>query len=153
VQKGGETATVCPHDLVYPGVKNEDHKFWAQGKAVSGALRDAGYRLHLKDDRPPNSDTALMTVVRFTNLKADIPSTPANIARKSRNGGGAVNNSPVPRHTLVLAGGKANSKDYDHAYTANIPVVLIEGSITAGDRIKLSVKIEPAAAEPFVLWS
>lgn len=151
VAKSGDAATACPHDMAYPTVKNQDHKFWVQGKATSGALRDAGFRLHLKDDRPINSDEVRATVVQFTDLKVDIPSTAANQVRTARTGGGS--NSPVPRHTLTLAGGAANVKDYDHDYTTNIPVVLIEGSVRAADQIKLSVAIKPAVAAPFVRWS
>lgn len=151
VAKTGDAAIACPHDMAYPAVKNVDHKFWVQGKAASGALRDAGFRLFLKGDRPPNSDEVRATVVQFTDLKVDIPSTAANQVRNSTTGG--ASNSPVARHALTLAGGAANAKDYDHSYATNIPVVLIEGSVRATDQINLSVTITPAAAAPFVSWS
>ena len=151
IHAAGEAAVVCPHDMNYPAVKNVDHLFWVEGKAVSGALRDAGYSLRLKNDRPANCDAARVTVVRFTDLKADIPSTPANQVRNSGNGAGS--NSPVARHTLTLAGGAANKLHYDHDYATNIPVVLIEGSVRAADPVKLSVAVAPAAAAPFVRWS
>jgi hypothetical protein len=156
LKKAGELATPLSHEIQYdpkdPKKKNEDKKFWLEGKTggVSGALRDVSLFVHLKEDNPTNADTVRITVVTFTDLKADIPSTPEVQKRKSRTGG--TDNNPVPRHTLTLAGG-ATVNDYDHDFNTNVPLVLIEGSVKASDKIKLSVKIAPAAAAPLVSWS
>lgn len=123
--------------------------FWAQGKAVSGVLRDAEVRLSLKE-HVNVCDAGRLTTVRFKTFEADIPSTSANQVRPVTTGGGS--NSPVPRHSLKLANPAPASSDYDHDYTTNEPLVLIEGSIMAAQRINLSVVIEPAVATEFVRW-
>lgn len=138
---GGEAATACPHTIDYKGKKNEDHPFWVQGKLVSGALRDAGYELHLKDDRPKNCDSVALTVCKFTDLTASIPATPTRTRRYA--------NDPVPRHTYARSG--AQPAHFDEDETQNLPFALIEDSVVAADPIRLSVKVAPAHVP--VLWS
>jgi hypothetical protein len=53
---------------------------WAQGKTVSGALRDTGVRSGLHDI-DPEGDKVAVTVVKFTRIEAKIKPTPANTAR------------------------------------------------------------------------
>jgi hypothetical protein len=113
-------------------------EFWAQGQAVSGALRDAGYRLEIDGQE---GDRVAMTVVRFSNLAADVPSTPEQHARLA--------NSPVPRHTLTRGAGAALvATDFDEVFdftvAARRPLVLVQGSVTAADPINLSVQVAPA---------
>lgn len=120
-----------------------DHglKLWAQGKAgtVSGALRDTEIRLGVKDHIRMCGRVAL-TVVRFKNFKADIPSTPANTERKK--GHGLGDNHPVPRHEFIIDG--TDDKHFDDDFAENEPLVLVENSIKDSDKINLSVEIEPA---------
>lgn len=117
--------------------------FWAQGKAVSGALRDAQVRLSLKEHINV-CDSGKLTAVQFSDLAINIPSTPAVTNRAA--------NSPVGRHPFDHAKPPANAS-FDHDFVANVPIVLIEDSIGATDRAKLSVKIAPAAAKDLVRWS
>jgi hypothetical protein len=145
----GEAATALPHEFDYdpkdPTKKNEDKKFWVQGKTggLSGALRDVALWLHLKADPPTNADTILMTVCKFSKLHADIPSTPAATNR--------AGNSPVNRHEWKIADPAAADKDFDEDYATNKPIVLLENSIRATDKIKLSVEVKPAGVP--VRWA
>ena len=116
--------------------------FWAQAKAASGALRDAQVRLSLKE-HINICDSGKLTAVQFSELVIDMPSTPAVTNRAA--------NSPVPRHPYDHAKPPANAS-FDHDFVNNVPVVLIEDSIGAADRAKLSVKIAPAAAKDLVRW-
>jgi hypothetical protein len=149
VPAAGQTALAFPHEVT--GIAAAGKKFFVEGDGVSGALTDITLQIGVKDI-DNDGDRARVTVVQFTDLSADIPSTPANQTRNRSNGG--ASNSPVARHSLVLAnGGSAVEADYDPDYGSNIPVVLVEGSVRAGAEIKLSVKVSPAAAKPHVAWS
>jgi hypothetical protein len=131
-----------PLELDYTKVKNEDHELWVQGKTVSGALLDAGYFLHLKEDRQANADTILMTVCKFSHLKADIPSTPPVTVRANA----------AARHAFEVDGSAADHWDVDDA--KNKALVLVEGSVLATDdahKIQLSVQVAPAGVP--VKWS
>jgi hypothetical protein len=136
----GEPVTTLPHEIDFdpkdPKKKNEDKKFWVQGKTASGALRDVVLWIHLKEDNPTNGDTILMTVVKFKKVIADIPSTPALANR--------AGNSPVNRHQRKIADPASNADDFNEDYAANKPLVLLENSLTDKDPIKLSVEVEPA---------
>ena len=61
--KPGEIATALLHEIDYDPKdakkKNEDKKFWVQGKTggVSAALRDVALWIHLKEDNSTNGDT------------------------------------------------------------------------------------------------
>ena len=149
VPAAGQSALTLPLDVT--GVTAAGKKFFVEGDGVSNALLDITLQLGVKglDD---DGDRVNVTVVQFTDLKADIPSTPANQVRNRSNGG--ASNSPVARHSLVLAnGGTAAESDYDPDYTSNVPVVLIEGSVRDADKIILTAKVAPAAAKPHVSWS
>ena len=92
---------------------------------------------------------AVVTVVRFSNIEADVPPTPANRAR--------MGNSPVARHTLTRATTAAiRAADFDEAFNEaipnpNAPLVLLENSLQPGDVINLSVQVAPAGVP--VSWS
>ena len=116
--------------------------FWAQGKAVSAALRDAQVRLSLKE-HINLCDAGKLTAVQFSELLVDMPSTPAVTSRAA--------NSPVARHPFNHAKPPADAS-FDHSFVSNVPIVLIEDSVGAADTAKLSVKIAPAAAKDLVLW-
>src|SRR5215471_14246802 len=143
----GEAATALPCEIHYdpkdPTKRNEDKTFWVQGKTggVSGALRDIGLWLHLKEDSPANAALVSITVVKFTNFTADIPMTPARNVR--------YGNSPVGRHSYVRSGAAADHFDEDHA--KNLPFALVENSVRPPNPVKLSVKIAPAGVP--VSWS
>jgi hypothetical protein len=131
------------YDPKNPAKRNDDKKFWVQGKSggVSGALRDVGLWLHLKEDAPVNPALVSMTVVKFTNFTADIPMTPARNVR--------YGNSPVGRHSYVRSGALADHFDEDD--TKNLPFALVENSVRAPNPVKLSVKVAPAGV--LVSWS
>lgn len=141
----GQAAKANPYEIDHKTkVPSEGLKLWVQGKngSVSAALIDTEIRLGVKDHMQ-RCARGMVTVVRFKNLKADIPSTPANINR--------AGNSPVQRHELSIAGGTAN--DFSEDFGVNLPLPLVEDSVSAGDPIKLSVEIEPAAANDVVSWA
>ena len=110
-------------------------KRWAEGASVSGALRDTGFQLGV-DGVDDDGDQVKITAVMFSHLKADIPSTPAKTSR--------LGNSPVARHTLEHAVGAPSASDFDEDFITNPSVVLMTGSVLAGDPINLSVQVTPA---------
>jgi outer membrane protein OmpA-like peptidoglycan-associated protein len=112
-------------------------EFWAEGQAVSGGLRDAGYRLEIDGQE---GDRVAMTVIRFSNLTADIPPTPEQHTR--------LVNSP-PRHTLTRGAGAALvATDFDEVFdftvAARRPLVLVQDSVPATNPINLSIQVAPA---------
>jgi len=120
-----------PHTAASPvdGIKR-----FAQGGRVSGALRDTGFKLGIRDVEE-DIDRVAITVVRLRNLSADVPSTPAQTSR--------FGNSPVNRHTFAKGVGALNAADYSENFPTNPPLVLVKDSIRAADLINLSVVIEP----------
>ena len=138
IAASGQPVIADPFEILSPLISDPGMEFWVQGQAVSGGLRDAGFRLELDGQE---GDRVALTVVRFSNLVADIPSTPEVHAR--------LGNAPVPRHTLTRgAGATLVSTDFDEVFTfataARRPLVLVEGSVTAADPINLSVQVAPA---------
>ncbi len=155
IHKAGEAARPNPFDFNYntafpPGTtggKGKDMKFWAEGKTgvVSGALRDTEIRLSLTDHIRV-VDRVALTVMRFKNFKADVPSTAANTVRPDNTG---ASNSPVPRHAFTIAAGALDKKDFSESFTENLPLVLVENSIIGAvnaNSLILTIETEPAAA-------
>ncbi|MDB5048344.1 MAG: hypothetical protein JWO30_1415 [Fibrobacteres bacterium] len=139
----GETAVADPDEIDNASIPSGGLKLFVEGATVSGALRDTGFTLGVKDV-DPEGDKVSLTVIRLKNFKADVPSTPAQTSRSG--------NSPVNRHKLDKATGAAPvAADFDVDFTANPPIVLIENSLLAADPLKLSVEVEPAGVP--VLWS
>ena len=135
----GEAVTMLPHEFDLKKEKNEDKKFWIQGKTVSGALRDISLSLHLKEHPDTNADKVFLTVCKLSKLKADIPSTaPVNV----RAGNAAA------RHNHEITGAAADHWDFDDA--KNQAIVLIEDSVLAADPIKMSVVVTPAGVP--IVW-
>ncbi|APR88255.1 hypothetical protein A7982_13604 [Minicystis rosea] len=131
----GEAVIASGHEIDYRTAKNEDTKFWVQGKKVSGALRDAGYTLHLKHDNPKSADTVSVTVCKFSQLQAQIRATPP---LTSRSGNAAAS------HSYTIAGAATNDWDRDDAN--NPALVLVEGSVLStsdAHKIQLSVNVAP----------
>jgi hypothetical protein len=137
-----QAALPDPQQIANPGIPADGAKYWVEGGMISGALRDTGYNLGVVGVAP-DGDRVAMTVVRFANLKVDIPSTPARTNR--------LGNSPVLRHHLTRGTGAVANKAFDEDFTANLPLALLEDSIRATDLVKLSVEVHPAGAT--VLWS
>ncbi len=147
VAASGGALVASPKDFDLSAEKNEDKKLWVQGKAgsVSAKLRDSGYLLHLKDDPIKNADTVVVTVCRFSHLKADFPATAAQTERTI---GGVANANRPARHSHEITGAAKEHFDFDDA--TNKAVVLIEDSILAATPVKLSVQVLPAGVP--VLW-
>lgn len=121
------------HDGTFP---RNGKRLWAQGNTVSGALRDTEIRLGIKD-HITRYDRVALTVVRFRELRAEIPSTPAQTVR--------MGNSPVATHNFpVAAPGAPTANDYDVDFTNNEPLVLLENSIPGANLVNLRVNVEPA---------
>lgn len=112
-------------------------RFWVEGNAVSGALRDSELRLGI-DGLEPDGDRATLTVVQFSNLRATIPGTPPRTARLA--------NGPVAAHTFTVG-----ASGFDEDPTVNLPLPLVEGSIVAADPVQLQVTVAPAGTP--VRWS
>ncbi len=139
----GEAAVADPDEIDNASIPGGGLKLFVQGAAVSGALRDSGFTLGVKDV-DPEGDKANVTVIRFKNFKADAPSTPAQTPR--------LGNSPVNRHKLDKATGASPvAVDFDVDFTVNKPIVLVESSLPAADPLKLSLEVEPAGVP--VVWS
>jgi hypothetical protein len=130
VPAGGQHAKAFPVEIDHPaGYPAAGKAFWVEGGAVSGALRDAELRLGVKEV-DTGCDRVEFTVVKFKKIQADIPSTPAHQVRDGADGG--PSNSPVPRHTLLLAN-PPTADNYDEDFTKNQPLVLIEDSVPNSD--------------------
>jgi hypothetical protein len=140
VAAAGQAAHAFVYEIDHPATYPADGKvLWVEGGDKSGELRDTQIRLGVKEiDK--GCDRVAFTVVQFKNLKADVPSTPANTVR--------LGNSPVPRHAF----NPPASKEFDEDYAVNTPLVLIEDSVIAADAVNLSVEIEPAVAKDLVSW-
>jgi hypothetical protein len=127
-----------PHTAASPA---DGIKRFAQGARVSGALRDSGFKLGIRDVEE-EVDRVAITVVRLRSLSADVPSTPAKTNR--------LGNSPVNRHTFAKGAGALAAADYSENFDTNPPLVLVKDSIGALDPINLSVVIQPAGIP--TLW-
>jgi hypothetical protein len=128
----------APNVLGSPGLR-----FFVEGTTVSGALRDTGLQLGLQGG-DPDGDRALVTVVRFSNLEAEVRSTQAQTAR--------VGNSPVPNSILRRGTGAAlAAADFDEDFAVNAPLVLVEDSLPAANPVQLRVRVQPAQVP--VAWS
>lgn len=127
---GGEAISAVPHEFNLKAEKNEDKKLWVEGKAVSGALRDVEYRLRLKDGRVDKGDRALITVCKFTKIKATIKATPPNTPANSTAAGVAL----PANHTFETTGA-------DESFTTTPPLVLVRN---AQPDIKLELTAVPA---------
>jgi outer membrane protein OmpA-like peptidoglycan-associated protein len=132
-ETGGITP-VTPFEFLSGLILGPGMELFAEGTGVSAALRDTGFHLDIDGQE---GDRVNMTVVRFSNLTADIPSSPAQTVR--------MGNSPVARHTAIRATTAAlNVADYDVDFAANVPVVLLEGAVLAANPVNLSVTVAPA---------
>jgi hypothetical protein len=112
VAAGGQVATVLPKTLANGDIPDTGSVFWVQGATVSGALRDTGFKLDVKDVEP-NADKVAVTVANFTRIQATIESTPPNTARP----GIALPLDHVFRSTHV-----------DQDFTNNPPLVLMRNA-------------------------
>lgn len=138
----GEAAKANPHEFAAAAVPAAGLRLFAEGSTVSAALRDTALQLGIKD-LEDDGDRVRLTVVRFRNLSADIPSTPAQTAR--------LGNSPVARHTLNRATGALTAADFDEDFTTNPPLVLLHNAVQVADPVNLRVQVEPAGVP--VSWS
>jgi len=133
---GGEAATATPREFDYKKEKNELKKLWVQGKTVSGAVRDSGYLLHLKDDPKANADTVLLTVVKFSEIKATIKATPATPPNPN------YVPAPLPYPTFpAVIDHEFKTTKADEDFVANPPLPLVRN---AQPDIKLELKAAPA---------
>lgn len=141
----GQAAKAYPFEIKHDGTYPADgKKFWIEGKKNSAALIDEELRLGMKDFDNTGCDRAAFSVITFKNLKADVPSTPANQNR--------AGNSPVDRHEFI-AGENTADKHFDDRFNKNDPLPLVEGSVPGGDLVKLSVEIEPSGLDIKIKWS
>jgi outer membrane protein OmpA-like peptidoglycan-associated protein len=142
----GDTAKGNPHEVNAAAIPPAGLQFWVEGASVSGALRDTGFQLGIKD-LEEDGDRITMTVVRLSNLQAEIPSTPPNTPRLS--------NGPVPASRLQRGTAATPAAvDFEDDFTANIPLVLIRDSVPiapGGAEIDLSVSVAPAGVP--VSWT
>ncbi len=142
VAGGAETALGNPHEFAASTAK-AGLAFFAEGRGVSGALSDTGYRLGIKglDD---DIDHVVMTVVQFSKLVAQVPTTPPMTSR--------ANNAVTPDHDAVTIGDPGTDPNaFNEELGFNQPLVLIENSVLAARPVKLSVQVAPAGVP--VLWS
>jgi hypothetical protein len=116
------------------------HALFAQGKTVSGAVRDSGVVLALPGGGP-ELDHVVVTVVRLRNLTITVPGSPPLTARMA--------NGPVADEILRLGTGATPSNvEYSQDYAVNVPTVLMTNSAVAP--LALAVTMVPAG--PAVSW-
>jgi hypothetical protein len=141
----GELAKNNPHEIntATTPIPGAGLQFFVEGANVSGAVRDTGFQLGIKDFEL-DGDRVALTVVRFSNLQAEVPSTSPRTPR--------LGNGPVPACRFRRGTGAAPaSADFDTDFTANPPLVLINGALPAGSPVQLSVAVAPAGVP--VSWS
>lgn len=132
---GAEAAQPDPETIPAGLIPPAGLQRFIEGIAVSPSLRHTGYRLGLQGI-DPDLDEVAVTVVRLSNLTAEIPSTAAGTAR--------FNNNPVPKSKLALGTNAAPTpREFDERFANNAPLVLIENSVIAGNEIAMSVQIAP----------
>ena len=142
----GQAALANPYTIANSSIPANGTKLWAQGATVSGALRDTGFKLGIKDVEN-DGDRVVMTVVRLRRLSADpIHSTPPNRSR--------MGNWPAAHRKHFLRRGMGAAPDpnnYEVDFAGNRPLVLIENSVLATKPIGFSVQAEPVGVP--VSWS
>ncbi len=124
-------ALPTPHVLANGAIPKNGAKLWAQAAAVSGALRDTGLRVGVKDVEP-EGDLVKITAVSFTEIKTTIKPTPANTAR-------AGIAAPLNH--------EYKSTSISEDFVTNTPLVLMRN---AQPDIRLEVACAPAGLP--VLW-
>jgi hypothetical protein len=135
-ERGGASVTL-PHTIpngAIPVTPTDGVTFWLEGATVSGALRDTGLKLGVAGV-DPEGDLARVTVVEFQRIQATIPGTPPKTAR--------MGNGPVADHTFEHGASPAPS-DYDVDTATNVPLVLVERSLTGAAPARLEVAVVPA---------
>ena len=130
------------HDSKFPA---KGERRWAEGTTVSGALRDTGIKLGIKDVED-ECDRVAITVARLKHVQANIPSTPPHTLRAA-----PAANGPVAGFTVDRATGALAAADYDVDFGTNLPIVLMQNSLPAGNPLVLTVQVEPAGVE--VSWA
>ena len=114
--------------------------FFVEGRTTSLALRDVQLQLGIPGGQA-DGDRAAFTVVRFTKLKATIPSTQA-LMNRTANG---LANTPVQSSVVTHAAGAViAAADFDESYAANPPIAMIENSLAAATPVQLEVTVQPA---------
>jgi outer membrane protein OmpA-like peptidoglycan-associated protein len=147
----GDPAKANPHELNAGTVPPAGLRLFAEGRAVSAALRDTGYQLGVKgiDD---DGDRVRATVVQLSDVRATIPSTQPNTPRLVTPG---VPNGPVPQHSLPRGPAVPPvAADFTVDFAVNQPLALVEGSLpiaAGGAPVDMSVRIAPAGVP--VSWS
>ncbi|MHB1063828.1 MAG: peptidoglycan-binding protein, partial [Georgenia sp.] len=141
VAGAGQAVVPTPVLLPNAGVPVAGTRFWVEGAAVSGGLRDAVLQLGV-DALEPDGDRAQVTVVELSNLSMTIPGTAAHTAR--------LGNSPVPPH-VVPGTAVPVPANFAENPTVNPPVPLLENSVRPAAPITLTVAVRPAGTP--VLWS
>lgn len=123
------------HSAAFPAA---GRRLWVQGNSVSGAIRDTEMWLGIKD-HITKYDRVSLTVVRFSNLRADVSVTPENTNRLP-----TIANSPVNRHNFPHPAHALSANDFDVDFANNVPVVLIENSMPGANPVNLRVDVAPA---------
>jgi hypothetical protein len=141
IAAAGQAAVATPRNIPAASIPADGLKFFVEGVTVSGALRDTGFLLDLQGVQN-DVDHVQVTVVEFSNLRAVIPATQAKTNR--------LGNSPVNDHTLVIGQGpNPPASAYDEDFTTNLPLVLVEESLSGPmPTVSLTVQIAPAGV-PF----
>jgi hypothetical protein len=114
-----------PLEIPTGDIPAEGKKLWAQGETKSGALRDTGFRLSVKDHLPRDGDRVNASVVVITKVKMTIQSTPPNTARAG---------FPLP------AAHEKEVSDANPDFATNRPLVLVRN---AQPDIALEATVEP----------
>lgn len=142
----GQAVVPSPQQLPNAAVPAGGTRFWVEGAAVSGALRDATVQLGI-DGVEPDADHAQLTVVELRDLTMTIPGTAPRTGRLLP----PPPNGPVAPHVVPAAPAAPVPADFDENPRVNPAVPLLEGSVLAADPIRLQVTVRPAGVP--VLWS
>ena len=137
VAVAGQAVVPAPVRLAPGTVPATGTRFWVEGAAVSGGLRDTVLQLGIDaaGTVEPDGDRVQLTVVELSNLTMTIPGTPPNTARLA--------NFPVLPH-VVPGNAVPVPADFDENPRINAPLPFLEGTILAATPIVLGVAVRPA---------
>lgn len=142
----GQAVLAPPVNLVNTAIPAAGTRFWVEGAAVSGGLRDTTLQLGIAAVEP-DGDRVNLTVVELSNLTMTIPGTEPRTLRAAP----PPPNGPTPPHVVPAAPAAPVPADFDENPRINPAVPLFEGSILPTTPIRLRVNVRPAGVP--VLWS
>ncbi len=124
----GGTPITTP--ALYPA--NVETQLWAEGMMVSTNVPDTEVHVGM-DGVASETDKVAATVVQFSNLVVTLPTTQPLSTELGQDGPNqTTGNAAVPPQQLTVGGGWGTNA-FDDTFDNNAPLVLLSGTLTAGN--------------------